>query len=204
LLDTTVSSLTNVSDSVNTLRDTLQNIADSSGTEKTQYVAQYTTELSQLKTYFQDSTYSGKTLIGDVGGNTAGFGSVSVIRNEVGDTFSVGTFSGSAFASSLALSATTTTAAAALLTAGGLFLQKLNVIGTELNSYGASENYLNNQITFNNDKIDALNSGLGSLVDANLAQESAQLQALQIKQQLGVQALSLANQSPQTLLSLFR
>jgi flagellin len=198
LLDTTVSSLTNVSDSVNTLRDTLQNIADSSGTEKTQYVAQYTTELSQLKTYFQDSTYSGKTLIGDVGGNTAGFGSVSVIRNEVGDTFSVGTFSGSAFASSLALSATTTTAAAALLTAGGLFLQKLNVIGTELNSYGASENYLNN------DKIDALNSGLGSLVDANLAQESAQLQALQIKQQLGVQALSLANQSPQTLLSLFR
>ena len=55
----------------------------------------------------------------------------------------------------------------------------------------------------NNDKVDALNTGLGSLVDADLA-KSAQLQALQIRQQLGTQALSLANQAPQTLLSLFK
>jgi flagellin len=65
-------------------------------------------------------------------------------------------------------------------------------------------NYVNTQITFNNDKIDALNSGLGALVDADLAKESAQLTALQIRQQLGTQALSLANQAPQTLLSLFK
>ena len=49
-----------------------------------------------------------------------------------------------------------------------------------------------------------LNTGLGSLVDADLAKESAQLQALQIRQQLGTQALSMANQAPQTLLSLFK
>ena len=49
-----------------------------------------------------------------------------------------------------------------------------------------------------------MNTGLGSLVDADLAKESAQLQALQIRQQLGTQALSLANQAPQTLLSLFK
>jgi flagellin len=46
--------------------------------------------------------------------------------------------------------------------------------------------------------------GLGSIVDADLAEESAKLQALQVKQQLGVQALSIANSSPQILLSLFR
>ena len=63
---------------------------------------------------------------------------------------------------------------------------------------------MNNQVTYNNDKIDALNSGLGSLIDADLAQESAQLTALQIRQQLGTQALSMANQAPQTLLSLFK
>ena len=54
------------------------------------------------------------------------------------------------------------------------------------------------------DKVDALESGLGALIDADLAKESARLQSLQIKQQLGTQALSIANQAPQTLLSLFR
>lgn len=51
---------------------------------------------------------------------------------------------------------------------------------------------------------DALEVGIGNLVDADLAKESAKFQALQTKQQLGVQALSIANQSPQTILSLFR
>jgi flagellin len=51
---------------------------------------------------------------------------------------------------------------------------------------------------------DSLDSGVGNLVDADLAKESAKLQALQTKQQLGVQALSIANQTPQTILSLFR
>ncbi len=50
---------------------------------------------------------------------------------------------------------------------------------------------------------DSLNTGIGNLVDANMATESAKLQSLQVKQQLGVQALSIANQSPQTILSLF-
>ena len=73
-----------------------------------------------------------------------------------------------------------------------------------LNTVGSEVNYVNNQMTYNSDKVDALNTGLGSLVDADLAKESAQLQALQIRQQLGTQALSLANQAPQTLLSLFK
>jgi flagellin len=51
---------------------------------------------------------------------------------------------------------------------------------------------------------DSLDAGVGNLVDADLAKESAKLQALQTKQQLGVQALSIANQTPQTILSLFR
>ena len=51
---------------------------------------------------------------------------------------------------------------------------------------------------------DALEAGVGNLVDADLAKESAKLQALQTKQQLGVQALSIANQTPQLIMSLFR
>ena len=51
---------------------------------------------------------------------------------------------------------------------------------------------------------DTLTAGIGNLVDANMAQESAMLQSLQVKQQLGVQALSIANQAPSITLSLFR
>ncbi|HVV64490.1 MAG TPA: flagellin [Rhizomicrobium sp.] len=60
------------------------------------------------------------------------------------------------------------------------------------------------QLDFAQKLSDAITSGIGNLVDANMATESAQLQALQVKQQLGVQALAIANQAPQTILSLFR
>jgi flagellin len=60
------------------------------------------------------------------------------------------------------------------------------------------------QASFTMKLSDTLTAGIGNLVDANMAQESARLQSLQVKQQLGVQALSIANQSPQTILSLFR
>ncbi len=60
------------------------------------------------------------------------------------------------------------------------------------------------QSTFAQNLSNTLTTGIGNLVDANMAQESASLQALQVKQQLGVQALSIANQAPQTILSLFQ
>ncbi len=60
------------------------------------------------------------------------------------------------------------------------------------------------QATFAQKLSDTLTQGIGNLVDANMAQESAKLQSLQVRQQLGIQALSIANQAPQTILSLFR
>ena len=60
------------------------------------------------------------------------------------------------------------------------------------------------QATFAQKLSDTLTQGIGNLVDANMAQESALLQSLQVKQQLGVQALAIANQAPQTILSLFK
>jgi flagellin len=60
------------------------------------------------------------------------------------------------------------------------------------------------QASFSQKLEDTLTAGIGNLVDANMAQESAKLQSLQVKQQLGVQALAIANQAPQTVLSLFR
>jgi len=63
---------------------------------------------------------------------------------------------------------------------------------------------MDRQLTFVSKMQDSLEVGIGNLVDADLAKESARLTALQTKQQLGVQALSIANQSSSILLGLFR
>jgi len=68
---------------------------------------------------------------------------------------------------------------------------------------GAQSKQIMNHNTFVGKLMDSLETGIGNLVDADLAKESARLQALQIQQQLGTQALSIANQAPQTILSLF-
>ena len=77
-------------------------------------------------------------------------------------------------------------------------------VSTALGSLGASANAISNHLTFVSKLQDSLTSGIGNLVDADVAKESANLQALQVKQQLGAQALGIANQSPQIILSLFK
>jgi len=77
-------------------------------------------------------------------------------------------------------------------------------INTALSKFGADSRNIDGAMATNRSKMDSMESGLGSLVDADLAKESARLQALQIRQQLGTQSLSIANQAPQALLSLFR
>ncbi|KRC79045.1 flagellin [Sphingomonas sp. Root241] len=75
---------------------------------------------------------------------------------------------------------------------------------TSLSTLGAASRKIDAQSTFTSKLSDTIEAGIGNLVDADLAKESARLQALQVKQQLGVQALSIANQAPQTITSLFR
>lgn len=81
------------------------------------------------------------------------------------------------------------------------------LISTAINSsasFGSVQGRIETQATFVAGLTDALKSGIGTLVDANMEEASARLQALQVQQQLGVQSLSIANQAPQSILSLFR
>ncbi|APX13276.1 flagellin [Tateyamaria omphalii] len=71
-------------------------------------------------------------------------------------------------------------------------------------SFGSAQTQIETQSDFIGKLSDSLKSGIGSLVDADMEEVSARLQALQTQQQLGVQSLSIANQAPQTILSLFR
>jgi len=70
--------------------------------------------------------------------------------------------------------------------------------------FGTAEKRLEIQNEFVSKLTDSLKAGIGSLVDANMEEASAKLQALQVQQQLGIQSLSIANQAPQSVLSLFR
>ena len=107
--------------------------------------------------------------------------------------------------SGLGLTTTTTFTTASAAKAMIATIDK--AIGTATNklaSLGTASTGLDTHLTFVGKLQDSLEAGVGNLVDADLAKESAKLQSLQTKQQLGIQALSIANQSSSSILSLFR
>ena len=77
-------------------------------------------------------------------------------------------------------------------------------VSTALSKLGTGSKALTAHLNFVSKLQDSIDAGIGNLVDADLAKESAKLQSLQTKQQLGIQALSIANQTPQSVLALFR
>jgi flagellin len=83
-------------------------------------------------------------------------------------------------------------------------LVSLDFINGELSRLGTAAKRMDTHINFIGRLSDSVVEGIGNIVDANLASESAQLQAMQVKQQMSTQALNIANQSPQILLNLLR
>lgn len=80
----------------------------------------------------------------------------------------------------------------------------ISAMTTAASNLGAVKQRTNMQKEFVSSLMDAIDRGIGTLVDADMNEESTRLQALQVQQQLGVQALSIANQNSQSILSLFR
>lgn len=101
----------------------------------------------------------------------------------------------------LSSSLLTMSGAAAALTDLNTSIAQVN---SALGALGSQAKQIEAHNGFVSKLMDTLESGIGNLVDADLAKESARLTALQVQQQLGVQALSIANQAPQVILSLFR
>jgi flagellin len=201
ILDTSLSGLNKVSDTMIKVRETLVRLADDTlnTDQRAQYEAQYTALQTQITNFIDDATYNGRTLLA----TAAPGGDITTTRNESGTTYTITSVDG---AGTLIVAAAPTDAAAAqaALADGGDFDTVQSAISNALNTFGSDARYIDAQISYNKDKADALEAGMGALIDADLAKESARLQSLQIRQQLGTQALSIANQAPQTLLSLFR
>ncbi|MEN8832812.1 MAG: flagellin [Pacificibacter sp.] len=91
-------------------------------------------------------------------------------------------------------------ATGALAAIDGLISQSIDAAA----AFGSAQGRIETQSSFVSNLTDSLKSGIGAMVDADMEETSARLQALQVQQQLGVQALSIANQAPQSILSLFR
>jgi flagellin len=145
--------------------------------------------------------YNGINLVNT--GSTAETVTVSVIRSAAG-ALSVGTAS-----TGVADLAAVATAIAALTLGGGSAAvdgvdAQLDVVNTAAATFGAAQARIEAQNSFLGKQADALKMGVGALVDADMEEASARLQALQVQQQLGIQSLSIANQAPQSLLALFR
>ena len=100
----------------------------------------------------------------------------------------------------------TTSVSTVTLASGALSLvnASLQNVSLALAKLGTGGRALSTHLVFVNKLQDAIDAGIGNIVDADLAKESARIQALQTKQQLGFQALSIANQGPAQLMSLFR
>ncbi|MBV0890307.1 flagellin [Paracoccus sp. Z118] len=169
----------------------------------------------QIKSVVASSQFNGKNLVNGsetgynvlssmVGGATAGTpGKIAVtLTNLSVDGATPGVLA--------ALETLTVTGAddAAATTAATAAMTSINtMIGaakTAAQTYGAAGKRIDIQADFISKLSDSMKSGVGALVDANMEETSARLQALQTQQQLGLQSLSIANQAPQSILSLFR
>ncbi len=187
-----------ISDTLGDMQKVLVNLASDGLTTdaRTQYQSQYDALKAQVDGYISNASFSGQNIL-----NTTT--AVKVISNVAGDQLTVTSFNLSTDVATKLGSAPTTQAAAVALLSGNFATAKTN-IGTSLSSFGAANTRIDNQISYLSAVSDATTGGLGNIVDADLAKESAKLQALQTQQQLASQTLQIANQSSSFLLSLFR
>jgi len=155
----------------------------------------------QITTIVENAEFNGTNLIDGsaTGGisalaNAAGSNTISVVDEDM-------SLSGGILAFSAGTDISTETLGAAAVTAIDTALTSLN---SALSRLGTGSKSLEIHKTFVSKLSDSLEAGIGNLVDADLAKESARLQSLQVKQQLGIQALSIANSAPSTVLGFFR
>jgi len=189
---------TNVSNDFQNLQSVLTKLSDSdlSSSARSDYAAQYTSIVNEISGYISSATFNGQNLLNST---TA----VNVISNTSGSTITVTSFDlNSQVVTNLGSAPTDAASAIALLTGG--FVTAQTNIANALSSYGTANTRIGNQISYLGAVSDATTTGLGSIVDADLAKQSAKLQSLQTQQQLATQTLSIANQQSSIILNLFK
>jgi len=150
----------------------------------------------QIATIVASASFNSTNLI-DVSSTT-----LSVLSTQEGSTITVS--AQKMDTTTLGIQASDLTSSAAAATALSAINTAISLVADKLAALGSAAKRIDVQTEFTGKLTDILKQGIGNLVDADLADESANLQSLQIRQQLGTQALSIANQRPSSILSLFR
>jgi flagellin len=165
------------------------------------YDADFKSLLSQVQVILQNAEFDGANLLnGSITGGIEFLADADAARTVTLKTQDM-SISGSIITLATTASLGTVTLSTAVVNAVKTSLDNVN---QALANMGSDVKKLEAHGGFVNKLMDSLTEGVGNLVDADLAKESALLQALQVKQQLGVQALSIANGQPQIILSLFQ
>ena len=205
-VDVAVAGAEQVSDLINQMKSKATEASDGGldDASRTAIAADLTALKKQVTSIVSSSEFNGTNLLKT---DATATGKVSAIMSNAGATLDVANVD-------IEADATTALGAAgadiALTDAAAATTLKTNLetfrtsVSTKLSTLGSASRQIDGQMTFVGKLSDSIEGGIGNLVDADLAKESAKLQALQVKQQLGVQALSIANQAPQSIMSLFR
>jgi flagellin len=164
------------------------------------YNADFVSLRDQIENIIENASFNGVNLID---GSTA---TLQALANAAGDKFVTVTAQDLSMGGSIISIASTSTISTATNASSMITTieNSLNAINLALAKLGTDSKKVGIHKTFVGKLADELTNGIGNLVDADLAKESARLQSLQTKQQLGIQALSIANQAPQAVLQLFR
>lgn len=218
VVDVAVSGAEQISDVVNQLKTLAKQASDDgiSTDTRSAYNKDFTALRDQITTIVNSSEFNGTNLLKTGGGTVSALQSLTnaassgtytpdtlTVANQTLDLATTETASTGAGTGVLGKDSQIDTAAKAKKAVDTLDTLAKSLSG-KLSDLGSSSRKIDAQQTFTSKLSDTIEGGIGNLVDADLAKESAKLQALQVKQQLGVQALSIANQAPQTITSLFR
>lgn len=206
VVDVASSAGESISDMLTQLKEKALAASDTSldSTSRKALDADFKSIVSQISKTIENSSFNGINLLD--GSKT----SITALANDKGtsvmtvkgqDMSLSTTGGGSIITLSLGAALSSATHAGSLLTT---LDTSISNVSSALANLGTASKSLENHADFVGKLQDSITAGIGNLVDADLAKESAKLQALQTKQQLGIQALSIANQSTSTVLSLFR
>ncbi|MFN8926145.1 MAG: flagellin [Rhodospirillales bacterium] len=196
---------TSISNTLIKMREVTTKLADAnlSSDQRRQYNADLSRLVGEVGNFISNATFNGSNLL------QSAAAPIQVIANVAGTQFTLTSQDLSANllgggTNLLTVAFANAVAAGAALSANGSQASAESIVSTFLNNLGGDSRRLVNQVNFNAALLKASEEALGFIVDADLAKESSRLQSLQIRQQLGTQTLGIANQSPQTLLGLFR
>ena len=200
-VDTALAAGEAISDLLVEMKDKALSASDASLTteQRNAYNEDFTALRDQIGTIVSNAEFNGVNLIEN------GAADITALSNTDGNNITVSaedlSLTGTTITITAATDINTVTEAATAITAISTSIDNLNQALARLGTESKALEIHNNFVT----KLsDAMEKGIGNLVDADLAKESAKLQALQTKQQLGIQALSIANQSSGIALSFFR